>query len=135
MIIVTLIYASTERANGVSLWDDLYDISSNMDYPWIVGGNQNVIWDEAERFGGLLVHYDEVEDLGHCLNICQLKDLVYSESIYTQWNGISDKACIFKRLDICLENQAFQSTSPDFEVENAIKQGLFVQFVNKPVLQ
>ncbi|XP_060183360.1 uncharacterized protein LOC132613364 [Lycium barbarum] len=122
-IIVTSIYASTERANRITLWDELYDMAYTINSPWIIGGDFNVILDEAEKYGGLPVNFPEVEDFAHCLNICQVADLGFYGSIYTWWNGRSDEACIFKRLDRCLGNQAFQDTFPNFEVEHLIKQG------------
>ncbi|XP_060195138.1 uncharacterized protein LOC132624361 [Lycium barbarum] len=137
-IIATLIYASTERANKITQWDELYDMAYTINSPWIIGGDFNVILDKAEKYRGgdfnvildkaekyrgLPVNFPEVEDFAHCLNICQVADLGFSGSIYTWWNGRSDEACIFKRLDKCLGNQAFQDTFPNFEVEYLIKQG------------
>lgn len=47
----------------------------------------------------------------------------FTGSIYTWWNGRSDDACIFKRLDRCLGNQSLMNMFPNIEVEDLIKQG------------
>ncbi|XP_060216902.1 uncharacterized protein LOC132644331 [Lycium barbarum] len=65
----------------------------------------------------------ETEDFRHCIDACQLMDLGFTGSIFTWWNGRSDEACIFKRLDRCLGNQALQNTYPNLQVEHLIKQG------------
>lgn len=86
-------------------------------------GNFNVILDEAEKLGGLPISFAETEDFMHCVNICQLVDMEFTGSIYTWWNGRSDDACIFKRLDRCLGNQSLMNMFPNIEVEDLIKQG------------
>ncbi|KAK4713860.1 hypothetical protein R3W88_019767 [Solanum pinnatisectum] len=88
-----------------------------------MGGDFNVILDETEKYGGLPVYFPEVEDFAQCLNICQLGDMGFTVSVFTWWNGRSDEACIFKRLDKCLGNPEFQNMHPNFEVEHLIKQG------------
>lgn len=40
-----------------------------------MGGDFNVIWDELEKFGGLPVSLNEVNDFRHCVNTCNLTDL------------------------------------------------------------
>ncbi|XP_060200616.1 uncharacterized protein LOC132628879 [Lycium barbarum] len=121
-ITISMIYASTDRATRMTLWNDLYHISCNINSPWLVGGDFNVIVDKCEKFGGLEVPFVEVEDFNQCINICQLSDLGFKGSMYTWWNGRSDEQCIFKRLDRCLANQGFQELYPNCEVEHLIKQ-------------
>lgn len=53
----------------------LYALASDMRVPWLVGGDFNVIVHEEEKFGGLLVSMDEVEDFRHCTNTYNLFDL------------------------------------------------------------
>ncbi|XP_060190777.1 uncharacterized protein LOC132620077 [Lycium barbarum] len=78
---------------------------------------------DIEKFGGLPVQFAETEDFRQCIDICQLMDLGFTGSMFTWWNGRSDEACIFKRLDRCLGNQALQNCFPNLEVEHLIKQG------------
>ncbi|XP_049360162.1 uncharacterized protein LOC125824856 [Solanum verrucosum] len=120
---VTLVHASTDRHTRIALWDDLYTIATSMTSPWLVGGDFNVIIDDLEKYGGLPVQFNETEDFIHCNNTCQLTNLGFKESMYTWWNGKTDAACLFKRLDRCLGNQALQDLFPNLEVEHLIKQG------------
>ncbi|XP_060170493.1 uncharacterized protein LOC132601431 [Lycium barbarum] len=76
-----------------------------------------------EKYGGVPVQFSETEDFIHCIDTCQLTDLGFKRSMYTWWNGRSNEACIFKRSDRCLGNQALQNLFPNFEVEHLIKQG------------
>ncbi|XP_060182863.1 uncharacterized protein LOC132612790 [Lycium barbarum] len=122
-LVLTVVYASTDRTGRIALWEDLYDMSSHITIPWLVGGDFNVITDDIEKFGGLPVQFAETEDFRQCIDICQLMDLGFTGSMFTWWNGRSDEACIFKRLDRCLGNQALQNCFPNLEVEHLIKQG------------
>ncbi|XP_070045450.1 uncharacterized protein [Nicotiana tomentosiformis] len=96
-----------------------------MTLPWIVGGDFNVIWDEEEKFGGLPVHINEVDNFRHCVNTCNLFDLGFKGSIYTWWNGRAEEDCIFKRFDRCLANMDFQKLWPGLEVEHLPKIGSY----------
>ncbi|XP_060182106.1 uncharacterized protein LOC132611743 [Lycium barbarum] len=122
-VVITMVYANTDRTTRVALWNDLFHISCTIDSPWLVGGDFNVIVDEIEKYGGLEVPFVEVEDFNQCINLCQLMDLGFKGSMYTWWNGRSDEHCIFKRLDRCLANQKLQDLYPNIEVEHLIKQG------------
>ncbi|KAG5576094.1 hypothetical protein H5410_056228 [Solanum commersonii] len=73
--------------------------------PWVIGRDFNVILSGEEKFGGLPVLYQELEEFANCLTNCGLLDRGYIGSTYTWWNGRTDGACIFKRLDRVLSNQ------------------------------
>ncbi|XP_060200436.1 uncharacterized protein LOC132628686 [Lycium barbarum] len=122
-LVLIVVYASTNRSGRIALWEDIYDISSHITIPWLMGGDFNVITDDIEKFGGLPVQFAETEDFRQCIDIFQLMDLGFTGSMFTWWNGRSDEACIFKILDRCLGNQALQNCFPNLEVEHLIKQG------------
>ncbi|XP_070011257.1 uncharacterized protein [Nicotiana sylvestris] len=82
-LIVTFVYAKCDSTERIELWDSLYALARDMDLPWLVGGDFNVIWDEEEKFGGRPIHMNE-------------------------WNGRGEDDCIFKRLDRILANAEFQ---------------------------
>ncbi|XP_009758676.1 uncharacterized protein LOC107822524 [Nicotiana tabacum] len=113
--------------NVISLSVENYGISCTI-WPEIchflgLWGDFNVIWDEEERFGGLHVSLNEVNDLRHCVNTCNLTDLGFKGSIYTWWNGQAGDDCIFKRLDRCLANTEFQQIFPALEITHLSKIG------------
>ncbi|XP_019241851.1 PREDICTED: uncharacterized protein LOC109221873 [Nicotiana attenuata] len=122
-IVLTLVYAKCDAIERIELWDSLYYMANDMTVPWLVGGDFNVIWDEEEKFGGLPVHINEVDDFRHCINTCNLSDLGFKGSIFTWWNGRAEEDCIFKRLDRCLANSEFQQTFPGLEVQHLPKIG------------
>ncbi|XP_070020141.1 uncharacterized protein [Nicotiana sylvestris] len=121
--VLTLIYAKCDAIERIELWDLLYAMARDMDAPWLVGGDFNVIWDEEEKFGGLPVSLNEIDDFRHCINTCNLFDLGFKGSIFTWWNGRAEEDCIFKRLDRCLANVEFQQTFPGIEVQHLSKTG------------
>ncbi|XP_019257605.1 PREDICTED: uncharacterized protein LOC109235806 [Nicotiana attenuata] len=121
--IVTFVYARCDAIERIELWDSMYYLARDMTLPWLVAGDFNVIWDEEEKFGGLPISMNEVNDFRHCVNTCNLSDLGFKGSIFTWWNGRAEDDCIFKRLDRCLANIEFQQMLPTIEVEHLSKIG------------
>ncbi|XP_016482447.2 uncharacterized protein LOC107803276 [Nicotiana tabacum] len=121
--ILTLVYAKCDHIERIELWDTLYALASDMTTPWIVGGDFNVIWDEEEKFGGLPVPINEVDDFRDCINSCNLNDLGFKGSIFTCWNGRAEEDCSFKRLDRVLGNIGLQQLLPSVEVTHLSKIG------------
>ncbi|XP_019253806.1 PREDICTED: uncharacterized protein LOC109232489 [Nicotiana attenuata] len=74
-MVLTLVYAKCDAIERIELWDSLYAMARDMEVPWLVGGDFNVIWDEEEKFGGLPVSLNEIDDFRHCVNTCNLFDL------------------------------------------------------------
>ncbi|XP_070010247.1 uncharacterized protein [Nicotiana sylvestris] len=105
--VITLIYAKCDVIERIELWDSLYEMTRDMNAPWLVGGDFN----------------NEIDDFRHCVNTCNLFDLGFKDSIFTWWNGRAEEDCIFKRLDRCLANLQFQQTFPGIEVQHLAKTG------------
>ncbi|XP_075085049.1 uncharacterized protein LOC142168286 [Nicotiana tabacum] len=107
----------------LDLWDHLYYLASDMELPWLVGGDFNVLLHEDEKIGGLPVHPPEYEDFAFCVNSCGLFEQGYKGSPFTWWNGRSNAECIFKRLDRIFVNLPFQNMLATIEVEHLIRTG------------
>ncbi|XP_060178061.1 uncharacterized protein LOC132607994 [Lycium barbarum] len=122
-MIVTLVYAKCDRIERRELWESLYHLGSDLTLPWLVGGDFNVIIDEEEKYGGLPVTLNEVEDFRHYIQSYNLSDLGYKGSIFTWWNGRGEDNCVFKRLDRCLGNFELQQLFPGLEITHLIKFG------------
>ncbi|XP_060211853.1 uncharacterized protein LOC132639425 [Lycium barbarum] len=122
-MIVTLVYAKCDSTDMIELWDDVYYLARDMTDPWLVAGDFHVITDESEKYGGLPVSLNEVEDFRHCISTCNLTDLGYKGSVFTWWNGRDADDCIFKRLDRCLSNFEFQQLFPSLQITHLIKNG------------
>ncbi|XP_075086274.1 uncharacterized protein LOC142168985 [Nicotiana tabacum] len=65
---VTLVYAKYDAIERIELWNSMYHLASDMEYPWVVGGDFNVILSEEEKYGGRPVYLCEVEDFAHCVD-------------------------------------------------------------------
>nr|XP_016502283.1 PREDICTED: uncharacterized protein LOC107820507 [Nicotiana tabacum] len=106
-----LLYAKCDAIARIELWDSMYHLASDMESPWLVGGDFNVILSEEEK-----VYLTEVEDFTHCMDTCTLYNLGFKGSLYTWWNGSSDIDCIFKRQDRFFTNQQFLDLFPALEL-------------------
>ncbi|XP_019242008.1 PREDICTED: uncharacterized protein LOC109222052 [Nicotiana attenuata] len=122
-VMMTFVYAKCSANERLELWDHLYYLASDMKLPWLVGGDFNVILHEDVKIGRLPVHSPENEDFAFCVNSCGLFKQGYKGSPFTWWNGRSNAACIFKRLDRIFVNFPFQSMLPTIEVEHLIRTG------------
>ncbi|XP_075083347.1 uncharacterized protein LOC142167090 [Nicotiana tabacum] len=122
-MMMTFVYAKCSAIERLDLWDHLYYLASDMELPWLVGGDFNVILQEYEKIGGLPVHPPECEDFAFCVNSCGLFEQGYKESSFTWWNGRSNVECIFKSLDRIFVNLSFQNMLPTIEVEHLIRTG------------
>nr|XP_009611219.1 uncharacterized protein LOC104104767 [Nicotiana tomentosiformis] len=120
-IIMTFVYAKCSSLDRLELWDNLYYLVADMELPWVVGGDFNVVLHEEENIGGLPVYPPEIENFAFCVNSSSLFDTGYKRSPFTWWNGRSDAGCIFKSLDRILVNQPFQTLFPNIEVEHLIR--------------
>ncbi|XP_075076924.1 uncharacterized protein LOC142163521 [Nicotiana tabacum] len=120
---VTLVYAKYDATERIKLWDFMYHLSLDMESPWLVGGDFNVILSEEEKYKTLPVYLIEIEDFAYCVDICALYDLGFKGILHTWWNVRFDIDCICKTLDRFFENQQFLDLSPILKVEHLIKYG------------
>ncbi|XP_070055567.1 uncharacterized protein [Nicotiana tomentosiformis] len=122
-MMMSFIYAKYSAMKRLDLWDHLYYLASDMELPWLVGGDFNVILHEDEKIGELPVHPHKYEDFVFCVNSCGLFEQGYKGIPFTWWNGRSNVECIFKRLDRIFVNLPFQNMLPTIEVEHLIRTG------------
>ncbi|XP_075101658.1 uncharacterized protein LOC142177094 [Nicotiana tabacum] len=122
-MMMTFVYAKCSAIERLDLWDHLYYLASDMELPWLVGGDFNVLLHEDEKIGGLPVHPPEYEDFAFCVNSCGLFEQGYKGSPFTWWNGRSNDECISKRLYRIFVNLLFQNMLLTIEVEHLIRTG------------
>lgn len=60
------IYARCTRAERVELWDQIRTLT-NINIPWLVGGDFNTILRATEKRGGLALDYGSIQDFHECL--------------------------------------------------------------------
>lgn len=90
------------------LWEDIYHLSADIDSPWSIGGDFNVVLNEEEKIGGLPVQDIDHEDFEACIQGCNLAEVQFKGSPFTWWNGRTGNDCIFERLDRIVSNQLTQ---------------------------
>ncbi|XP_019224508.1 PREDICTED: uncharacterized protein LOC109206171 [Nicotiana attenuata] len=122
-IMMTFVYAKCSSIERLELWDNLWYPAIDMELPWLVVGDFNVVLHKDEKIGGLPVHPLEYEDFAFCVNSCGLLDQGYKGSHFTWWNGRPNTECIFKKLDRIFVNLPFQNMLPTIEVEHLIRTG------------
>ncbi|XP_060183464.1 uncharacterized protein LOC132613460 [Lycium barbarum] len=122
-LLITVVYAKCTQVERRFLWESLEDIAKNCNSPWMIGGDFNVITSEEEKYGGLSVSLQEIQDFKSCINNCGMYDLGFKGSKFTWWNGQSGSDCIFKRLDICLGNQFLQTVYPNIDIQYLVRSG------------
>ncbi|XP_060210493.1 uncharacterized protein LOC132637420 [Lycium barbarum] len=129
--LVSAAYASCDASIRRNLWDSMIHLAGQWQIPWLVGGDFNMVLFDEVKLGGLPVLFQETEDFAacindchSCINDCHLYDLGYIGSTFTWWNGRSDAATIFKRLDRILSNQKMIDQAPQMTVTHLIKKRL-----------
>ncbi|XP_059285183.1 uncharacterized protein LOC132038547 [Lycium ferocissimum] len=122
-MIISIVYAKCSQTERRELWESLEDLSININEPWMIGGDFNVITSEKEKYGGLPVTINEIQDFRAFIQSCGIEDLGFNGSKFTWWNWQSNKDCIFKRLDRCLGNQMLQNRYPSLEISHLIRTG------------
>lgn len=86
------------------LWDDIYVLNMNMQLPWLIGGDFNIIISCEKKIVGLPVYPQECKDFAFYDNSCDLVDVKFKGSPFTWWSGWTDNECIFRILDRILVN-------------------------------
>lgn len=122
-IVTTIVYAKCVAAKRVELWDDIYLLSQDMRFSWLVEGDFNVIMSDEEKIGSFPVYPNKYEDFAFYINSCKLVDINFKGSHFTWWNGRTDNACIFKRLDGLVMNQEFLGLMGCVEMEHLARTG------------
>lgn len=96
-IVITSIYATCNALERLELWDELERLAEEVDVPWIVEGDFNVILDQLEKLGGLPVSLQEIINFSQCINNCSLREIKFTGSAYTWWNGRIEDESVFKK--------------------------------------
>ncbi|XP_015169587.1 uncharacterized protein [Solanum tuberosum] len=84
---VTIVYAKCSAVERVSLWEDIYHLTDDMNSSWLIGGDFNVVLNAEKKIGGLPVEDIDHEDFDCCIETCELYKVQYKGSPFTWWNG------------------------------------------------
>ncbi|XP_070034440.1 uncharacterized protein [Nicotiana tomentosiformis] len=120
---ITVVYAKTKARRKKNLWRQLTRISNQIDIPWSIGGDFNIIMDASEKKGGNLHRLSKSIDFIKCMDECGMSDVGYSRSDYTWTNGRKKWKRILQRLDRVFYNDAWSSSFPIAIVRHLPKTG------------
>ncbi|KAI0524341.1 hypothetical protein KFK09_003708 [Dendrobium nobile] len=109
----SFVYAACTRLNRLNLWEKLVNFANNINGPWCVGGDFNIIANANERRGGKCPNYKAMEDLNEMITNCNLNDIGFCGSPFT-WN----RANLFQRLDRILFNNEWLARFSGTNVEH-----------------
>ncbi|KAJ6414222.1 hypothetical protein OIU84_006950 [Salix udensis] len=91
---ISFVYAKNLRSERKILWDELCEVASLLDGPWVVGGDFNAVLNVNESKGGGNPNQGSMEEFGSCLLDCGLLDAGYEGNDFTWTNGK-----VMRRLD------------------------------------
>ncbi|KAI0531018.1 hypothetical protein KFK09_000567 [Dendrobium nobile] len=109
----SFVYAACTILNRLNLWEQLLNFANNINEPWCVGGDFNIIANANERRGGKCPNYKAMEDFNEMINDCNLNDIGFYGSPFT-WN----RANLFQRLDRILFNNDWLARFSGTNVEH-----------------
>lgn len=98
ILMSTLVYAKCSAQERLQLWETIYSVGYNLNLPWLVGGDSNVVLSDEDKIGCLLIYSHDYEDISVCINSCELFDSDVKESPFMWWNGRINNACKFKEV-------------------------------------
>lgn len=92
---VTVVCAKCSRAERMILWDRLAEFS-NIDSPWLIEADFNIVRKAEERLEGRDIEYAATTDFNNCIASCGLLEPGFIGSKYT-WQKGSQR--FWQRLD------------------------------------
>lgn len=111
--LLTFIYGSPVRDRRRFLWNNLINISSSVNIPWLLCGDFNDVMCAAEKWGVRDVCKSRIDEFNHCISSCGLLDLGYSGPKFTWVNKRSDGNLVMEHLDRFLGNAEWLNMFPD----------------------
>ncbi|XP_060177773.1 uncharacterized protein LOC132607707 [Lycium barbarum] len=76
-----MVYAKCNQRERLDLWESLEEMAARMDRPWMIGGDFKVITSQEEKYRGLSVSANEIQDFLSCIQNCEVNDLGFKEKI------------------------------------------------------
>lgn len=115
VMMITIYYGCNSASDRKRLWDSLLHCSNNVNLPWIVLGDFNIIRWSYEKRGGAVSNYVDMKCFNDCIDSCGLDDFALKGPIFTWSNSSSESSRVECRLDRCLKNTAFNLVTVDYQ--------------------
>ncbi|KAI9117064.1 hypothetical protein K1719_012063 [Acacia pycnantha] len=116
-MLFTAIYASPNEQKRHNLWEMLYNISVEVEEPWLLAGDFNEIKSPMEQKGGGRINEVRCRNFNEWIQDCCLIDLEANGPFFTwkgpKWEGLER---VYKRLDRCLCNVSWQELFVNAEI-------------------
>ncbi|KAK1278728.1 hypothetical protein QJS04_geneDACA020406 [Acorus gramineus] len=109
LLFITVVYASNDPFDRLSLWHSLCRISSSFAM-WLVSRDFNEVRYAHEKEGGRPIHTRRAKKFNECIEKCGLEDLKACGHTLS-WNN-QQSNCIACRLDRTLDNNEFFMNYP-----------------------
>ncbi|KAL9689629.1 hypothetical protein QQ045_010017 [Rhodiola kirilowii] len=95
----SFVYAPNDRGDRCRVWDELIDVSTGIDSPWLVMGDFKAISSWSEKKGGGFEDGSAMDDFNNFQVQCGLSDAGFSGNKYTWSNNQREGNQIWLRLD------------------------------------
>ncbi|XP_059295379.1 uncharacterized protein LOC132048699 [Lycium ferocissimum] len=106
-LFITTIYAKCTAAERKDLWISLENVYLQVDGPWCLGGDFNVILNPSEKLGGKPHRMYKSLDFSSCMDNCELTDIGFMGPNFTWCNNRRPVKRIWKRLDRVFINDSW----------------------------
>jgi hypothetical protein len=116
--LLSAIYASPRFLERKILWDNLSQVASLHNLPWLLAGDFNEVLSSEDKFGGLPVNLRRSQLFSNCLNNCGMMDLGFHGPRFT-WSNLREvRYLIQERLDRGFANAAWREIYPEATVHH-----------------
>ncbi|XVF83646.1 hypothetical protein PTKIN_Ptkin16aG0506600 [Pterospermum kingtungense] len=114
--VLSAIYGRNTRVDRRRSWSDLIRISSNIQVPWLIIGDFNVIARSEESSNLNQVVIADMLEFNDCLNSLSVFDHAYTGPLFT-WSNHQDDGYLARKLDRALINGIWNTVFPQSIVE------------------
>ncbi|KAF7812587.1 reverse transcriptase [Senna tora] len=116
--LVSFVYGSPSRDRRKILWENLVNLSTVHNLPWLVGGDFNEILSPDEKWGVRDASLTRINDFQNCIGACGLIDLGFLGPKFTWFNKRPNGQIVFERLDRFLGRALNARPSPQLAILN-----------------
>ncbi|XP_058775952.1 uncharacterized protein LOC131650248 [Vicia villosa] len=113
---LTSIYAQNQLIHRKKLWEDIQNVGSIINRPWIIIGDYNNVLKITDRIGGNEVQEAEYRDLEQMMENLGLYEHETKGDHFT-WFNKQSQGPIYSRIDRALCNSFWFATFPDCVIE------------------
>ena len=116
--LLSSIYASPRLVERKILWNNLTQVASLHNLPWLLAGDFNEVLTSEDKFGGLPINLRKSSMFTNYLNTCGMIDLGFHGPRYT-WSNLKEvRYLIQERLDRGFANASWRATYSEASVHH-----------------